>query len=149
LFLYWFTQPLGLCPILCNHSQGFPLIQLTFKIKSLTRHLLEPYKKFFYPFAEPTDKMHTHNANATHQCRSECKKHNITIQLQVFPQLQCLNTPIKHYPIKKLIKNTIQLENSQMQQLTTTKGTKEEHLSSQECCYYTNQSKPSFVFLQV
>jgi len=47
-----------------------------------------------------------------------------------FPQLQCLNTPIKHYPIKKLIKNTIQSEIPRMQQLITTKGTKEEHLSS-------------------
>jgi len=51
--------------------------------------------------------------------------------------LQCLNTPIKHYSTKKLTKNTIQFENSQMQQLNTAKDTKEKHLSSQECSCHT------------
>jgi len=59
-----------------------------------------------------------------------------------FPQFQCLNTPIKHYPTKKLIKSTIQYENSRMQQLITTKDTKEEHLSSQECSCHTKSINP-------
>jgi len=52
-------------------------------------------------------------------------------------QLQCLKTLIKHYPTKKVIKNTIQFENLHMQQPNTTKSTKEEHLSSQECSCHT------------
>ena len=41
-----------------------------------------------------------------------------------FPQLQCLRTPIKHYPTKKQIKNTIQYVKTLVQQLNTTKAQK-------------------------
>jgi len=85
MFLYWFTQPLGLRPVPCYHLQGFPLIQSKFTIKSHKPNL-EPYKIVFYPLCSfPPHKMHTHSANAVSHCRFKCKHNNTTIELQVSP----------------------------------------------------------------
>jgi len=72
-----------------------------------------------------------------------------TNAITCFPQLQCLKTPIKHYPTKKQIKNTIQSVKTFVQQLNTTKSTKDEHLSPQDYNCNTQQSIECFAFLQM
>jgi len=126
MFLYWFTQPLGLRPVPCNHLQGFPLIQLKFTNKSHKTNL-EPTRLSSIPLcSSPPHKMLTHSAIAVHHCRFEC---NTTIQQlnYKFPPILMPNLPIKQELIEKppntRYNSKVHKHNNQLQSKATRKNT--------------------------